>query len=151
MTTCHGRGLGFECHSLAGSTCNRSAASVCGTTYCAELSENGDISEFSFRPEHYGLGCHDPGDLSPANDIRQEAKKFVSLVRGKSNGARTEAALLNAGLIFCLASKVDSIRLGIEKAASALSSGAAFDTLQKWVGAQNMDPETGLKRLEGLV
>ena len=125
-------------------------ASVCGTTYYAELSENGDISEFTFRPEHYGLSCHDPADLSPAEDIRQEAKKFVSLIRGKRNGARTEAALLNAGLIFWIASKADSIRLGIEKAASALHSGTAYNTLQKWVRAQNKDPETGLKRLESL-
>jgi anthranilate phosphoribosyltransferase len=125
-------------------------ASVCGTTHCAELLENGEISEFTFRPEQFGLSSHDPVDLSPANDIRREAKKFVSLIRGKSKGARTEAALLNAGLIFYIASKADSIGLGIEKAASALNSGVAYNTLEKWVEAQNNDPETGLKRLEGL-
>jgi anthranilate phosphoribosyltransferase len=136
--------------SIDGSDKGMDEASVCGTTYCAELLENGEISEFTFRPEQFGLSSHDPVDLSPANDIRREAKKFVSLIRGKSKGARTEAALLNAGLIFYIASKADSIGLGIEKAASALFSGVAYNTLEKWVEAQNNDPETGLKRLEGL-
>ncbi len=136
---------------IDGSDKGMDEASVSGTTYCAELSENGEISEFSFRPEDYGLSCHDPADLSPVDDIHQEAKKFVSLIRGKSNGARADAVLLNAGLIFCIASKADSIRHGIEKAATALNSGAAYNTLQKWVGAQNKDPETGLKKLDGLV
>ena len=124
-------------------------ASVCGTTYCAELSENGEISEFTFRPEPYGLNCHDPADLSPAADLRCEAKRFVSLIRGHSKGARTDAALLNAGLIFYLAAKADSIGLA-SKAAAALFSGLAYHTLEKWVETQNKDPETGLKRLEGL-
>jgi anthranilate phosphoribosyltransferase len=114
---------------IDGSDKGMDEASVCGTTYCAELSQNGNIGEFTFRPE---------------------AKRFVSLIRGHSKGARTDAVLLNAGLIFYLAAKADSIGLGIEKAAAALLSGLAYNTLEKWVETQNKDPEAGLKRLEGL-
>jgi anthranilate phosphoribosyltransferase len=135
---------------IDGSDKGMDEASVCGTTYCAELSENGEICEFTFRPEQYGLSCHNPADLSPVNDIRHEAKRFVALIRGHSKGARTDATLLNAGLIFYLAAKAGNIGLGIEKAANALFSGLAYNTLEKWVETQNMDPETGLKRLEGL-
>ncbi|MEE4603927.1 MAG: anthranilate phosphoribosyltransferase [Desulfobacteraceae bacterium] len=135
---------------IDGSDKGMDEASVCGTTYCAELSENGEICEFTFRPEQYGLSCHNPADLSPVNDIRHEAKRFVALIRGNSRGARTDATLLNAGLIFYLAAKAGNIGLGIEKAANALFSGLAYNTLEKWVETQNMDPETGLKRLEGL-
>ncbi len=135
---------------IDGSDKGMDEASVCGTTFCAELSDNGQIREFSFQPGQVGLNCHDPVQLMPANDISQEAKRFVSLIRGKSNGARKEAAILNAGLIFYTAGKVDSIQGGIEKAASTLNDGMAYHTLEKWVEAQNIDPGSGMQRLVDL-
>jgi anthranilate phosphoribosyltransferase len=135
---------------IDGSDKGMDEASVCGTTYCAELLENGEICEFTIRPEQYGLSCHDPADLSPANDIRHEAKRFVALIRGHSKGARADATLLNAGLIFYLAAKAGNIGLGIEKAATTLFSGLAYHTLEKWVETQNKDPYSGLKRLKSL-
>jgi anthranilate phosphoribosyltransferase len=136
--------------SIDGSGKGMDEASVCGNTYCAELTSKGDIREFNFRPEHIGLNWHDPVGLVPASDIRQEAKKFVSLIRGKSNGARKEAAMLNAGLIYYIAGKADNIEDGIEKASSALNDGAAYQTLEKWVEAQNNDPELGMRKLADL-
>ena len=136
--------------SIDGSDKGMDEASVCGTTFCAELSNNGKISEFSIRPEQLGLNCHDPGELIPADEISQEAKRFVSLIRGNSNGARKEAAILNAGLIFYAAGKVDSIRAGIEMAATSLNGGTAYQTLEKWVKTQSEDPEAGMRRLAEL-
>jgi anthranilate phosphoribosyltransferase len=136
--------------SIDGSDKGMDEASVCGATFCAELTHEGDIREFSFRPEDLGLNCQDPVGLLPAGDIGREAKRFVSLIRGKSSGTRKAAALLNAGLIFYAAGKTDTIRDGIGTAASALSDGAAYQTLEKWVAAQNNDPEAGRRRLAGL-
>jgi anthranilate phosphoribosyltransferase len=136
---------------IDGSDKGMDEASVCGTTFCTELSDKGEIREFSFRPEQFGLKCHDPVQLVPADDICQEAKRFVSLVRGNSNGARKDAAILNAGLIFYAAGKADSIRAGIEKAASTLDNGKAYNTLERWVEAQNKDPHSGMERLANLI
>jgi anthranilate phosphoribosyltransferase len=136
--------------SIDGSDKGMDEASVCGSTICAELTEEGNIREFSFRPEQVGLNHHDPDQLVPVNDISREAKRFVSLIRGKSNGARKEAAILNAGLIFYTAGKAGTIQDGIEKAACMLNDGAAYLTLEKWVEAQNKDPESGMKRLADL-
>jgi anthranilate phosphoribosyltransferase len=136
--------------SIDGSDKGMDEASVCGTTFCAELTDKGEIREFSFRPEKVGLNCHDPIHLIPADNIRREAKRFVSLIRGKGNDACKEAALLNAGLIFYTAGKADSIRDGIEKAACVLNDGIAYHTLEKWVQAQNNDPELGMKKLADL-
>lgn len=133
--------------SIDGSDKGMDEASVCGTTYCAELSDSGEIREFSFRPEQLGLNCTDPVQLIPADDIDREAKRFVSLIQGKSNGARKQAATLNAGLIFYAAGKADSIQDGIREAAATVSNGMAYHTLEKWVETQNKDPESGLKRL----
>jgi anthranilate phosphoribosyltransferase len=133
--------------SIDGSDKGMDEASVCGTTFCAELSNNGEISEFSIRPEQLGLNRHDPAELIPAKEISQEAKQFVSLMRGKSNGARNEAAILNAGLIFYAAGKVENIRAGIKMAATSVNNGAAYHTLEKWVQTQNKNPEMGMRRL----
>ncbi|MEA1968388.1 MAG: anthranilate phosphoribosyltransferase [Thermodesulfobacteriota bacterium] len=136
---------------VAGSDKGMDEASVCGTTWCAELSENGAISEYSFAPARFGMGMHDSLDLAPQDTIEMESKRFVALIQGRENGARREAAILNAGLIYYLADRADTIDHGIEKASQALLTGKAFNALENWVAAQNRDPEKGLKKLERLV
>jgi anthranilate phosphoribosyltransferase len=136
---------------IDGSDKGMDEASVCGSTFCAELTDEGEIRQFSFRPEQVGLNCHDPVQLIPADDISREAKRFVSLIRGRSNGARKDAAILNAGLIFYTAGEAKTIQDGIGKALSALNDGIAYHTLEKWVEAQNEDPESGMKKLSDLI
>jgi len=125
-------------------------ASVCGTTFCAELSENGKITTFDFRPADYDIKHHNAALLAPGNDIDREAKRFISLLRGGPDRARADAAVLNAGLIFYVAGKACSIREGIKQAAEALKTGSAFNTFKNWVAVQNRDPEKGLARLGSL-
>jgi len=125
-------------------------ASVCGRTYCAELKADGEITEYDFRPEDYGLGTCNPADLAPVPDMDREARDFVALLRGEKNGARFEAAALNAGLIFYVAGSAASIKEGINKACSILKGGSAFNTLEHWVKVQNRDSEEGARRLWSL-
>ena len=125
-------------------------ASVCGRTYCAELKQDGEIEEYDFRPEDYGLTTSNPSDLAPVPDMDREARDFVALLRGEKNGARFEAAALNAGLIFYLAGSVSSIKEGVNKACSVLKQGSAFNTLENWVKIQNRDPKKGARRLWAL-
>lgn len=126
-------------------------ASVCGTTWCAELCENGDIEAFHFSPRDFQLDVHEPEPLSPDENIDREPGRFVSLLRGKENRARLDAAVLNAGIIFYVAGRAKNIEEGILRASETLRSGAPLEALQKWVGAQNRNPEQGLKILERLV
>lgn len=125
-------------------------ASVCGKTYCAELKEDGEITEYDFRPEDYGLRTCNPSDLTPVPDMDLEARDFVALLRGEKNGSRFEATALNAGLIFYVAGSVPSIKEGVIKACSILKEGSAFNTLENWVKIQNRDPEEGARRLWSL-
>ncbi len=126
-------------------------ASVCGTTHAARFFNNGEIEEFSITPDAFGMGTHPHEDLQPVSDIASESKRFVALLNNKESGARKEAALLNAGLIFYAAGQSVSIESGIEKAAQMLESGKAFNTLEKWIKSQSTDPAKGLKKLEKLV
>ncbi len=136
---------------INGSDLGMDEASVCGTTWCAEFFENGDINEYRFYPEDFSLEVHDPVELAPENDISMESKRFASLILGRENSARRDAAILNAGLIFYIAGQAENIENGIEKAEKALSTGTAFENLRNWVKNQNREPEKGLKRLENLL
>ena len=126
-------------------------ASVCGITHCAQISEKDGINEFTIDPKKLGLSVKNCKDLSPEKDIKTESKRFAALLNNRGNNARKNAALLNAGLIFLAADRATTLEDGIEQAAGILESGKAFQTLEKWVEAQNTDPKTGLKKLHSLV
>ena len=126
-------------------------ASVSHTTYGARFFNDNDIEPFEIDPRKFGMGAHSVEDLKPGPDLAIETRRFVGLIRNRENGARREAAVLNAGLVFYAAGKTDSIDDGIHMAAGILESGKAFDTLEKWVVTQNTAPEEGLKKLEQLV
>ncbi|MBU0995765.1 MAG: anthranilate phosphoribosyltransferase [Proteobacteria bacterium] len=124
-------------------------ASVCGTTYLSELKENGDMDEFSFRPHDMGLGTHAADELRPAETIEQEARQFVALIRGNKNGARKDAAVLNAGLIYYISGHAADIPSGVKQASRMIEDGAAFKTLENWVTTQNRTPDKGFETLQG--
>ena len=122
-------------------------ASVCGETFAAELTTSGDVNEFTFHPEDLGLARHAPDALFPQDTVDNEARRFVSLIQGKENGARKDAALLNAGLIYYVAGQADTIAAGVQKAQEAMETDGPFRTLENWVTAQNRHPEQGLEKL----
>jgi len=72
-------------------------------------------------------------------------------LNNRENSARKDAAILNAGLIFLAADKASNIDEAIEQSARLLESGAAFETLEKWVATQNTNSEKGLEKLHRLV
>lgn len=125
-------------------------ASVSGTTYIAELKENGAIESFSIRPADVGLQLENPDELRPSPSIPEEARRFTALIQGGSNGARRAAALLNAGLIYYVAGRSHDIGSGVQMAARRIDDGRAYQTLEAWVVAQNRTPEKGLATLRRL-
>lgn len=137
--------------SIDGSDKGMDEASVCGITHCAQILKNNGITEFTIDPKKLGLASKTVTDLSPEKDIQTESKRFAALLNNRENSARKDAALLNAGLIFLAAEKAASLENGIEQAAKLLENGTAFETLEKWVSAQNTDPEKGLKKLHRLI
>lgn len=125
-------------------------ASVCGITHCAELKENGEIESYSFHPSDFGLSLAQPEHLSPNIDIQTEARSFVSLLQGNAKRAKSEAAALNAGLIYYIAGKSETIEEGVRNATEKIKQGSAFETLENWVAAQSMNPNEGKKKLAQL-
>ena len=136
---------------VRGSEKGMDEASVCGTTYCAELDNDGTIREFSFEPEELGLGIYDPIELEPLANKQEESKQFLQTIQGKGNRARIDAFMLNAALILYLKKKVSTIEDGIKTIKMLTEEKAVLKTLEKWVQCQNSDPKKGLKRLNSLL
>ncbi len=134
---------------IAGSELGMDEASVCGPTSCAEL-RAGRITTFTLEPEDCGLSCHPAAPLAADGDPELAARRFYRLLTGRGEAARLDAVSLNAGLLFFLAGRTDTIATGVARAAELLHSGAAQATLHHWVACQNRQPERGLAHLDRL-
>jgi anthranilate phosphoribosyltransferase len=141
------------CHgAIDGTDKGMDEASVCGTTWCAQLAEDGRIQEYALQPAEMGIARHDPAALAPESDLAREARRFVALIRGQENGtsARRQALVLNTALILQVAGKAESLQAGMTMAGAAIDDGSAYATLERWVTTQNRRPEEGLAKLRQL-
>ena len=105
---------------VQGSDQGMDEASVCGPTWCAELTENGKIRETTLMPADLGMDLHEPTALAPEEDRQTEARRFVRLIRGSENGrsARRQALVLNAALILTVADQANSLPAAMATAAN---------------------------------
>lgn len=123
--------------------------SVCGLTSGVHL-KDGTLAEFSFHPEDCGLKTHSPQLLAADPDKKNSAVKMYQLLAGKGDKARSEAVILNSGLIFYVQGMVATIAEGVVKARDLLLSGQALISLHRWIEIQNDDPGSGFARLADL-
>jgi len=135
---------------INGSNLGIDEASVCGTTHIVELNPDGTTHYYSIKPEQLGLSPHNPEDLKPNPKIDQEARKFVKLMKGEGDGARNDITAFNAALILYVAGKADSIEKGVDMAFQIISSGKAYQELERWVEEQNRYPDKGLEKVRSL-
>ncbi len=135
---------------IADSALGMDEASVCGTTHVAELQDNGHIESYTILPTDFGLSIHPPEELSPLKSLKNEALEFVSLMKGNGTMIRNEVTILNAAMIFYIAGKAETIRLGVNLASSILDKGLPYESLENWVSVQNKEPEQGLQKLHQL-
>ncbi len=143
-------------HGETGSGLGMDEASICGATYCARISQDAStgakaIEQFSIDPQKLGLAVSSLDALKPEANIKAESVRFAGLMANREEGARKNAATLNAGLIFLAAGKADSLEDGVQQATVLLESGKAFATLERWVATQNRTPEQGLEKLHALI
>ena len=134
---------------IVGSEKGMDEGSVCGTTTGIHL-KDGAMKEIFFGPEDCGLKTYSPDPLAADNDKDIAALKMYRLLAGRGDTARNDAVILNSALIFYVQGAVSTISEGVEKARELLLSGAALQTLKRWVEVQNSDPVAGLAKLTAL-
>ncbi len=94
--------------------------------------KNGWYKSYEISPEDFGLPrCH-KADLRGGTP-EENAQITRGILSGSISGPKRDAVLLNAGASLYLGAKAPSIGEGIEYAASLIDSGAALETLEKFI------------------
>lgn len=103
------------------------------TTGHTKVSEyrDGAVHTFFIHPGEFGLAKASASDLR-GGDAVENASIIRSVLDGRK-GAPRDIVLFNAGAALLVAGRAPSVREGIARAAEAIDSGAAKDTLERMV------------------
>ncbi len=100
--------------------------SISGETLVGEL-RDGAVREYSVHPGQFGLKTHDIATLKV--DTVEQSKERVLKALDDAPGPERDIVTLNAGAAIYAAGVTDSLAEGVERAASAIASGAALAKL----------------------
>jgi anthranilate phosphoribosyltransferase len=103
-----------------------------GPTLIGEL-KNGLVSEYEIHPRDFGLSTAPTSSFQVAN--AEESKQIVLRVLGGEAGPASDIVCLNAGATLYVADLVPDIAAGVALAKGAIASGAASNTLNKFIAA----------------
>ncbi|ASN07221.1 anthranilate phosphoribosyltransferase [Virgibacillus necropolis] len=103
-------------------------ASLAGDNHLVLL-DNGQTSAFTLHPEELDLPVYTNEQIR-GGDAKENAVILQNVLQGKP-GAYLDTAVLNAGLGLFANGKATTIEKGIELARESISSGAAYEKLQR--------------------
>jgi anthranilate phosphoribosyltransferase len=108
--------------------------SISAPTFIAEL-KDGEISTRTITPEEFGFNRADLKDIQVLDST--ESLNIINSVLDNTSGPALDIILLNAGAAVYVSGCADSIEAGVEKAKTAIASGAAKKKLADLVAASN--------------
>lgn len=97
--------------------------------------ENGKLTSFTIDPKDFGMTCCQPSDLL-GGEPAENAQIALDILTGKDKGPKRDIVLLNAGACIHMAKDIPFAE-GVKLAAEMIDSGAAYDTLQKYIQVSN--------------
>ena len=103
-----------------------------GPTLIGEL-KNGVVSEYEIHPSDFGLSTAPTSSFRVAN--AEESKQIVLRVLSGEISPASDIVCLNAGATLYVADLAPDIATGIAMAKAAIASGAARNTLNKFIAA----------------
>ena len=103
-----------------------------GPTLIGEL-KNGVVSEYEIHPSDFGLSTALTSSFRVAN--AEESKQIVLRVLNGEISPASDIVCLNAGATLYVADLAPDIATGIAMAKAAIASGAAHNTLNKFIAA----------------
>jgi len=104
---------------------------ITGPTHVAILDEEGHIEEKTITPEHFGLKTADLEKLI-GGEASENANALRAILEGRKCAYR-DIILANTAAVLLLGGKVDNLKDGVERAAEALDSGMAMQTLKDYI------------------
>ena len=106
---------------------------VHGPTTVWELKTDGEIVSYEVTPEELGVEKHELADLV-GGDGEENARHMRAIFGGTGPAAHRDAVAVNAGAMFYLNSRVDSLREGTELALELIADGTVRNWLAKHEG-----------------
>jgi anthranilate phosphoribosyltransferase len=94
----------------------------------------GEVDTFTLDPAELGLGPASLADLV-GGEPQENARIMRDILSGADRGPRRDIVLLNAAAALCL--EDNNWQRGLERAHTAIDSGAAQQTLENWVAKTN--------------
>ena len=132
-------------------SCGCDEITLAGPTKVAELRDN-KITEYELQPDDFGLPLTSLEALSGGTPS-ENAKQFVSVLEGTADEQVINTVAANAGTLFYVAGKSDSIRSGVKNALAIIKSGDAIKRLNALSKLSHGSTETtdiGLKLNDGV-
>ena len=96
---------------------------------------NGEITEYSIKPEDFGIKVSDISTLAVQNS--EQSKDVLLSVLEYQSGPALDIVLLNAGATIYVSGITDSLKLGVEKARIVIKNGLAREKLQELIQFTN--------------
>jgi len=125
--------------------------STLGTTYAAEVGEDGSIRKHTLTPEDFGIPRARFEDIASSRDVKKDALALLRVLAGKDPGPRCDIVCLNAAPLLYITGKAGTLKEGLQMARQAVAAGKALAKLRDWVTWQNEKPEDGLPTLEKML
>ena len=98
--------------------------------------KDGWYRHYTISPEDFGMSLCDKSELR-GGEPAENAQITREILSGFDTSPKRDAVLLNAGASLYIADKVSSIADGVKLAQSLIDSGAALNTLSKFVEVSN--------------
>jgi anthranilate phosphoribosyltransferase len=117
-----------------------------GESVIHEFHPDGTENTFSLAPEDVGLKRAAYSAIAATGDVKKEAVRFLSVLGGSGTSACTDLTCLNAGAIFYLVGKAETIQDGVKASRDIIESGQALTKLSEWVSAQADQAGKGIHR-----
>jgi anthranilate phosphoribosyltransferase len=94
-----------------------------------------EISSYTLTPQDVGIAPADPDDPALGGGSPAENAEVTRAVFAGELGARADLVAINAGAAIYAAGAVETIAAGVQAAREALASGAAAETLERYIQA----------------
>lgn len=91
---------------------------------------HGEIIPFKISPDQVGLKTYRIEEIA-GRDVQYNQQQLIYLLQGKGSDAYRAVTAMNAGALFHLTGKTDSIKSGVELAQSILSSDLGYQKVQQ--------------------
>ena len=106
--------------------------SISGKTRISEIKKGGKITTYHITPEELGLHSSSISNITGGMP-RTNASITLQVLKNEDKGPRRNVVLLNAAAAIMVIGKAEDFNEGLKVAYEAISSGKAYDKLQKFI------------------